>query len=243
MVPINKQILPLRKLAEYSARQTDEVRMCAELHAELLAAFWRAELAAVFDDCPRVVDRDRLLQSIARERAHPGFTLVESPELAPAPLTQRADGGGEIDLRRYIALPADPAHWTPSIVEAACAQLAEMSVEDFSDLIRPIIYDLGATRKDFGDYCDRVGWPRPAFWFGREPGKAWPRGRRHEAKAWLARVASEPKQKEKAAYFADAKKRFPGLSYREFDRLWGEVVPQNWKKSGPVQRGARRSRK
>ena len=142
------------------------MRTSAEIFQELLSAFWRGELALVGGNERQIIYPETFLKYIALKRDHPGFTLVDSPEMIPPKLTERLDGGVMIDLQTYIVLPSDHALWTSEIISAACDQLANLSLEHYHDLIQPAVFALRCTKQSLAGYCEGMGYDRPRFWFG-----------------------------------------------------------------------------
>lgn len=241
MLPIHESVLYLTEIAEYWSRELDRMRTSSEIYAEFLAAFWKGELAAVHVSNRHSIDRKNMLKAInsTRKLEHPGFTLVESAESIPPKVVQHQDDSVTFDQGFYIVLPPDVTDWTDEIVRSAYDQFAKLSLDDFHELIKPPICGLGATREALAAYCNLMDWDRPLFWFGKERADKWTARRERDAVAWLKQIASGRKQKPKPAYFADAVERFPGLPIKAFNRIWNSVVPQEWKRSGPVIRRPR----
>jgi hypothetical protein len=141
------------------------LRTSGEIHDELLAAFWRDEFRLVVADGRKTIDRATFLKCVALKRDHPGFVLVDSPEMIPPRMTEEADGGAMVDMQTYIILPSDHTNWTSEIISAACDELAKLSFEDYHDLIQPGIFALHSTKHGLAAYCDRMSYDRPRFWF------------------------------------------------------------------------------
>jgi len=238
VLPIRESVLHLTEIAEYWSRGLSRERTQPEIYAELLDDFWHGELAAVHVHDHHPIDRESVLKAInsTRNLEHPGFTLIESPESIPPKVKQHQDGSVTIDQGLYIVLPLDVTDWTDEIVRTAYDRFAKLSLDDFHDWVKPLIYGLGATRDAFAAYCDLMSWDRPRFWFGKDRANKWTVRRQRDAEVWLKQIASEPKRKGKSAYFVDAKRKFPALSRKNFDQIWNRVVPGNWKRSGPVVR-------
>jgi hypothetical protein len=238
MLPIRESVLHLTEIAEYWSRELDSVRTQPEIYAELLGAFWQRELAAVHVHNLHPIDRESVLEAInsTRNLEHPGFTLVETAERIPPKVEQHQDGSVTIDRGFYIVLPPDPTDWTDEIVRTVYDQFAKLSLADFHEWVKPLIYSLGATQEALAAYCGLMRWDLPRFWFGKDRANKWTVRRQRDAQVWLGRIASGQKRQPKSAYFADASKEFPGLSRKNFDRIWIRVVPENWKRSGPVVR-------
>jgi hypothetical protein len=235
MLPIRDDVLQLEIIAEYWSREIAGVRTMAEIHDELLCAFWQNELTVFGSSGETRVDRRRLLESIRLKSDHPGFTVVEV-EMIPPGKEEHPDGSITVDVTNYVVLPSNETRWTSDICEAAYRTLAAMSFEDFHDLLKPGLHALSTTREALADYCDSVGYDLPRFWFGRVRTNKWTARRERDAEKWLTEQAKGRKQKAKAEYFAAAAKQFNGLPRKAFNRIWNRVVPVEWKGPGPVIR-------
>lgn len=53
-----------------------------------------------------------------------------------------------------------------------------------------------------------------------------------QLEGWLREKVKGPKESSKAVYKAQALEEIPELSARAFDRIWDNVVPENWKRRG-----------
>jgi hypothetical protein len=166
MLPIQENALLLSWIAEYWCREIGGLRTSAEIHHELLAAFWRGELDVVGGDERKIIDRATFLKCVALKRDHPGFVLVDSPEEIPQKAMTHADGSVTVDIQTYILLPSDQSHWTDDIVGTACDELANLSWEDYHDLVKPGVNALRSTRQNLARYCESAGYASPRFWFG-----------------------------------------------------------------------------
>ena len=169
MLPIQENALSLSWIAEHWSREIGGLRTTAEIHHELLAAFWRDEVGGVGGDERKIVDRVTFLKCIALKRDHPGFGLVDNPEEISPKATLHADGSVTVDMQTYITLPSDQSRWTDDIVGIACDELAKLSWEDYHDLVKPGVNALRSTRHNLASYCKTAGYALPRFWFG-EPG-------------------------------------------------------------------------
>jgi hypothetical protein len=165
MLPISDRVLPLEVIAEYLSRETAGVRTMSEIHDELLSAFWRNELAVVGSNGRGRIYRRRFLSSIRLRSEHPGFAMVDSANLLPQATEEHPDGSVTIDITKYIVLDSGESGWTDHILEDAYRVLAEMSFEDFHDLLKPGIRMFRTTREALAAYCDLKGYGLPRFWF------------------------------------------------------------------------------
>jgi hypothetical protein len=166
MLPLRDRVLRLTQIADHWARELTQIRSQADIHAELLGAFWLGSLPAVVTEGGKPYDRANLLRVINLGRGeHPGFVLVENATSVPPAVQDQPGGGALVDLTTYIVLPSDEASWTKAIIAAACQQFARVPFEEFSPLVRPALYALSATKDTLGDFCDQRGYDRPRFWF------------------------------------------------------------------------------
>jgi len=152
MLPIPHYVLPLKTVAEYWSREIAGVRTTAEIYGELLSAFWLNELTVFGSRGEPRIDRQRALGSVRLKSEHPGFTVVGSEKMVPPEKEEHPDGSSTIDLRSYIVLPSDEAYWSDDMVEAAYRTLATMSLEDFHDLLKPILRALSTTQDALGRF-------------------------------------------------------------------------------------------
>jgi hypothetical protein len=70
-----------------------------------------------------------------------------------------------------VRLPADPSAWSEAALVEAYAALAQRRSGDYTPHSLPALTAFLVRRDDFGALCERLGWPRPRFWFRT----AWPR--------------------------------------------------------------------
>jgi hypothetical protein len=238
MLPLPARVLSLEEIAKYWSREIGGVRTTDEIFDQLLSAFWLGELQLTGSRGDNQIDRHTVMKWVNRRRQHPGFTLIENLGERPSGTTSMPDGSVLVDITKYIILPSNEASWTNDLIDAALARLSNMSVIDFDDLIRPGFYALRTTRARLQAYCQTIGYALPRFWFSGDHTLRWNIRRENEAKAWFRQIAVGPKRKSKSQYFADALKEFPNISRDAFDRIWRDVVPPVWQKSGPVNRGA-----
>lgn len=167
MLPLREPLLRLAQIADHWARELIQIRTQADIHAELLSAFWLGSLQVVVKEGGKPYDRENLLRVINLARGeHPGFVLVENVASIPPAVQDQPDGGALVDLTTYIVLPADETSWTDSIIAAAYQQFAKVPFEEFGPLVLPALYALSATKDALGEFCDQCGYDRPRFWFG-----------------------------------------------------------------------------
>jgi hypothetical protein len=231
---ITAQALRFAELAKYQARSAGEVRSANKIMSDLLTAFWLGELTGVTFS-GSLLDRAAILRGIAVQREQPGFALVEREE-ETSPAIDRRPGGGSINLRVRILLPADPVHWTEEIRNRVYADLAQRSIGDFADAVKLFLYSLVVQKEDYGAYCDRVGISRPYFWFGvgRQPGSS----RDREMRGWLKEIFKRPRRP-KAVVLAEARNKFPGISEAAVKRAWRDLAPPAWKQGGAPRKARR----
>jgi hypothetical protein len=165
MLPLVDNVLRLDEIAEYWSREIAGVRTTADIHDELLSAFWHNQLTIFGSSGEARVDRRGLLRSVRLKSEHPGFTVVASVKMIPPAMKKHPDGGVTVDLMKYIILPSDEADWSDDIFEAAYRILVTISFEDYHDVLIPGLLALSTTQEALGIYCDMKGYARPMFWF------------------------------------------------------------------------------
>jgi hypothetical protein len=217
MLPIHENVLQLIWIAEYWSREINGVRTAAEIHDQLLAAYWRGELRVVGRDERGLLNRVTFLKLVARERNHPGFVLVDSPEMIPTKITERGDGSVMVDTLTYIVLPPDYTCWTSDIISSACRELAKLWLEGYHDLIQPGVFALRCTKKNFAAYCEAMHYDPPRFWFGD------PTRKRNEVKSFVGRPSVMRAIEAEMRRRADAKVLAPRLRQEaQALRRWAE---------------------
>jgi len=238
MLPLPDKALRLNVLAEYWSRELQGQRTAAEIHRELLSAFWRDELE-VSRSNGDPVDRRGLLESVGHQSQHPGFVVVDSADMIPPGIVDLPNGGVIVDLTKYVVIPSDRSRWTEAIIKDAYSAFATLSLEDFHDLLKPILWALYMTKENLAVYCENLAYAPPRFWFGTQRQPKWTIRDEKKFTAWLKEISSGPKLKSKQAYFDDAHKKFPAIPWKVFVRIWGGTVPKEWKRPGPVVRSRR----
>lgn len=238
MLPLDVPVLPLWKIAEYWSREIGDVRPCDEIFDELLSSFWSETLHVKGANGETTIDRLVILKLVNRRREHPGFVLIESPEGRPT-LERLPSGEVIIDVRKYVVLPSNNTTWTADVIEAAYMQMSKLSFDDFDDLIQPGLRAFCTTQEALRSYCETTGYPLPRFWFRPGRDRGWNTHREREAKIRFKQIATGRKQKPKSGYYADLRKIFPDMPEDAFDRIWKELAPAEWRKSGPVVRVAK----
>jgi len=217
MLPIHENVLQLDRIAEYWSREINGVRTSAEIHDQLLTAYWRDELRVAGGDERGLLNRVTFLELVARERNHPGFMLVDSPEMIPPRITEHGDHSVTVDMRTYIVLPPDHTCWTSDVIFAACRELAKLSLEDYHDLIQPGVLALRTTKKIFAAYCEDMDYDPPRFWFGD------PTRKRDKAKNFSGRPSVMRRIEAEMRRRADAKVLAPRLRQEaKALRSWAE---------------------
>jgi hypothetical protein len=219
MLPIHENVLQLIWIAEYWSREINGVRTSAEIHDQLLAAYWRGELRVLGGDRDEggLLNPVTFLKIVARERNHLGFVLVDSPEMIPPEITKHDDRSVTVDMLTYIVLPPDHTCWTPDIISSACRELSKLSIEDYHDLIQPGVLALRTTKKIFAAYCEYMDYDPPHFWFGD------PTRKRNKAKNFGGRPSVMRAIEAEMRRRADAKVLAPRLRQEaEALRSWAE---------------------
>jgi hypothetical protein len=235
MLPLQYHVLPLFKIAEYWSREIDNIRDSDELFDELLASFWLDALLVTGSGGSNKVDRLAILREVSRHRVHRGFSLIESWADRPGS-EQLPSGEISIDVTHYIVLPSDDSTWSDDRVTAACGVMSTLSFDDFGDLIKPGFLAFHTTREALREFCNAMGYPVPHFWFSARDDRTWNTRREREVEAWFKEIVKGAKLKPRAAYLAEAQKKFHGMPEDAFDRIWRKIAPRNWKRPGPVVR-------
>jgi hypothetical protein len=239
MLPLSNSSLPLTEMAAYWSREIGCVRPSAEIFDQLLSDFWLDELQATGADGKKEIDRCHILSLVNRCRAHPGFSLIESSEEGRRLFEHLPSGSVLVDVNDYIVLPADHTTWSEAILGSAYEQMSRVLFDDFADVIRPAFLCFHLSRAALRRYCGEKGYQLPRFWFSGGRDRAWNSAVRRKASNWLTQLAKGPKVKPKEAYFVEALRSFPGIPRRAFDKMWHEIVPDGWRRSGPVVRSTR----
>lgn len=243
MIPYPDDVLPLWKIAKYWSRELKQVRGRGEIFHELLASFWRDEIHVTGATGKNRVDRQAILKLVNRRRVHPGFSLIDRAGDRPG-ITKSPSGGILVDITKYVVLPADDTTWTDELLVAAYAEMSKMAFGAFDGLITPGFMAFHITREALREYCMVKGYALPTFWFPtNDDGLRWNGRREREAEAWFKKLVEHPKEKSRPAYLAAAQKQFRGMPEAAFDRIWTKHAPEDWKKSGPVQRNRGRTKR
>ena len=146
MLPVRKNALRLDAIAEFWSREVSGIRTANEIEVELFGAFWRDELAVVFEGAVKPVHRAVVLRLVNSKREHPGFSLVDSANLIPPKVTKHDDGSVTVDARRYIILPSDPAQWLEDVLRSAYEVLADVKLSEFDPIFFPVFEGFAATK-------------------------------------------------------------------------------------------------
>ncbi len=143
------------------------------------------------------------------------------------------DGGREVDVTIYIALPADEGAWSDDMIGAATAQLTAVCFGDFNEPFRIALMGQVVHKDDVLRLCRRLRIEAPSFWRRASDQPAGRAGAITSCRRWLASLGNDDADRTKAQVFGEAKRRFPGLSQRGFDSAWASSAPALMKKPGP----------
>jgi hypothetical protein len=135
-----------------------------------------------------------------------------------------------------VRLSADPTTWSEDALDAAYATVAQRRDEQYPPRARAALTAFLVRREDFGAMCERLGWPRPRFWFRT----AWPsqgaRAKRVEEAAcrrWVRDcIKTNVTFANKDAWHDQVLQLFPNLPRRARDRIWADEMPESMKAAG-----------
>ena len=229
MYPIADTELALHDLVEHWLRHRDDQATAADLVSELLRRFWLGELPlrAPLRDQPW--ERRKLLATLRTTLPPAEVEVLFAPESEPVKELV-------FEFPPRVRLPADNEAWSEAALEMAYAVLARWRDEQYPDRPRAALTAFLVRRDDFGALCERLGWPRPRFWFRT----AWPsqgaRARRVEeadCRRWVREcIKTNITFANKEAWHDQVLQRFPNLPRRARDRIWADEMPESMKAAG-----------
>lgn len=107
-------------------------------------------------------------------------------------------------------------------------------LECYEDAAWSVLEAVELTKDIFAAWCDRQGFLRPHFWFGKVAKPQATARAKSDCGRWLKERVKEGKKWGKVEYRRQAIQQFPTLSMRSFNDVWDEEVPESWKKSGAI---------
>ena len=197
--------------------------------SRLLQAIWRGDLIGRLN--PAAAGADPCISMLNVLRIHPdqpGLLVLDSQPATLPTIINSYDGSELPDFRPVLVWPQDPSLQTADLFEAACAVLAKAEWDDYHDEVKLVFHRVHIERDDFAAFCKKYRYPLPGFWFGDGNPEA-------ECQRWLLDlIQRHPDRKPgtKADLFKTARKNFPGLTERAFERIWSRYAPASWKTPG-----------
>ena len=246
MYPLNEQILRLLAVAEHWQRCIPARLDKWDVQKELHRAWWQGE----FELGALSADESLRWKALMFMRELPptspdsmGVVFYEREDELPPAEVWHGDVLETLDWRWRIRLPVDPARWTEAEVTQACETLAEVQSVDLPDVIQGPLLAMRIDRDLFAAWCDRRKWDRPFFWFAQPR----PSNRvkttlaaRTNCRRFLRELVSRAQRLTKGQVKAMTMQRFPQLSTAEFNRLWEQNVPAEWKRPGRPKKQPKR---
>lgn len=137
------------------------------------------------------------------------------------PATYADDEGPSVDPLEFLAtLPPDGYE-----VDA---------LDCYDEVAWSILEAVELPKNVFAMWCDRKGFLRPNFWFGKVAKPQLTAKAKSDCRRWLKERVKEGKTWGKSEYRRQAMQQFPNISGRSFDNVWSAEVPESWKKSGAI---------
>jgi hypothetical protein len=226
-------------LAHWWAQDPLEMRTEHEIYSELLLACVDQRLEAVTAK-NELVDFRVLLTVIASNKHHPGFNIADGTPIPPRPSV----GNPYQPLLLYpdVSIPAEAARFVGEQLTRAWALLLSFDRLDFDLPSRRRLDDLYVSRQALAAYCDTSGIARPQFWFAQSSYTEQAGLAEADFKKWFRIQTGQKKRMSKGGYFDEARRRFPALTRRAFDRAWAKTAPKHWRAGGaPMKAGAENS--
>lgn len=179
------------------------------------------------DILPEVEILTRLLSAFWREEfigedaPDPHDTLRALKFCGGFPTQYADDEGPSVDPLEFLAnLPPDGY---------------EIDAPDcYDEVAWSILEAIELPKNVFAMWCDRNGFLKPNFWFGKDGKPKLTAKAKSDCCRWLKERVKEGKKCGKPEYRRQAIQQFPKLSERSFDDVWSDVVPISWKKSGAI---------
>ena len=164
MYPLRDKVLTFRQISRHWARDLPQQPSPEEVFDQLLHAYWHGEFEEYAEETTDLLSR-KVALSILCIGTHPDITIYFSKDDAERSTRITDDGLIVYPTRHILILPEDEASWTDQILLAAYETLENCRLEEFSRGFRPGMFWHRLTHEQFGEFCDRNGYERPAFWF------------------------------------------------------------------------------
>jgi hypothetical protein len=221
-------------LAHWWVQDPLEMRTEHEIYSELLLACVDRRLEAVTAK-NELVDFRGLLTVIASNRHHPGFNIVDGPPV-PEKTTVR-NPYEPVVLKPDVCIPADAGRFVGEQLTRTWTLLLSFDRVDFDIPSRRLLDDLYVSRQALAAYCDASDVARPQFWFAQSSYAQEAERAEADCNKWFRIQIKQKKRMSKGSYFDEARRQFPGLTRRAFDRVWANTAPEHWRTGGAAQKG------
>ena len=238
MYPLIEQTLSLHDIAEHWSRCMPQRVDKQELINVLCHALWRGKLEVGNASTGEPLRRAALAIMRAEPSPSPrsrGIVFYQREDELPPDFVEHGDRFELVDYRHRIRLSADAVNWTEAEVDEACEALARLNYEDLPDIIQGPLLATPVHRDVFAAFCDQMGWERPAFWFAEPKPSARVRAKtagRTGFRRLLRELVGRGQRLTKKQVRNMALERFQQLSVAEFNRVWAQTVPAEWKRPG-----------
>jgi hypothetical protein len=216
------------ELVEEWYKSRSDNRPPEDLLGWLIQAFWSGEIQLYAPDSEATTSREVFLRGLQEVCAGSSIAFGEKykcDELA---------GESEEELvytdETRLVVPVVAGAWSTARAQQAYAALAMAPVHHYPGEFLSAFRAHEMDREEFGRLCDRRGWERPAFWFGRGQRKRAP-SIDAECRHWLSTISNGPREHPKSHYARIAKDRF-GTPRKRFDQAWEDIVPELWRRPG-----------
>ena len=172
-----------------------------------------------------------------------GIVFYEHEDELPPATIWHGDELEVVDYRSRIRLPVDPASWTETEITEACDTLAKVPAENLPSVIQGPLLAVRIERDVFAAWCDQMGWERPSFWFSQAKPSARVRATTAAStscRRLLCELVGRGQRLTKRQVKALAMQRFPQLSAAEFNRVWEQNAPAEWRRPGRPKKQPKR---
>lgn len=229
MYPLADTELALHDLVGHWLKHREDQATASDLISELLKRFWLGELPLRAHLRDQPWDRRELLAVLRTILPKEEVEQLFAPEDEPV-------NEFVVEIPPRVRLPADPSAWSEVALDAAYAALAKRRSGDYTPDSLPALSAFLVHRDDFGALCERLGWPRPRFWFRTEWPRQGVRAKREDefaCRRWVrACLKANVTFANKKAWRDEVKTRFPNLTGRARDDIWAAEMPAAMKASG-----------
>ena len=156
---------------------------------------------------------------IGHDAPDPQVTLTVLKRMGAIPYQYRGEENPTTDDFEFLAsLPPDGYDETAP----ECYDKVAWSILDGVELPAEVL----------AEWCDAHDISKPSFWFGLERRQQATMKAKTEFRKWLREEVQKGKSSVKNGYWTQAETLFPNLTRKSFDRIWAQIVPDDWKKGG-----------